>query len=138
MKDYRSKLSKIIALFENEIKSLGQEGLNVMMLEGLSVDDFKGKGRGPATVFQKMKDLNCDFSNTILGAAQDPSAWITSTVKEPQKTKLLGVAENKLMPKLQQAIRLIEDQKRNYVTAKLIISQLYTLGILADLCKSVR
>lgn len=138
LKDYRDKLSKIIALFENKLKSLGQEGLNLMMIEGLSVDDFKGKGRGPATAFQKMKDLNCDFSNTILAAAEDTSAWVTSTVKEPQKSKLLLIAENKLMPKLQEAIHLTETQKRNYVTAKLIASQLYTLGILADLRKSVR
>jgi ATP-dependent exoDNAse (exonuclease V) beta subunit len=138
LKDYRGKLSKIIVLFESKMKSLGQEGLNLMMLEGLSVDDFKGKGRGPATAFQKMKELNSDFSNTILAAAEDPSAWVTSTVKEPQKSKLLLIAEIKLMPKLQEAIRLIENQKRNYVTAKLINSQLYTLGILADLRKSVR
>lgn len=138
LKDYRGKLSQIIGLFENKMKSLGQEGLNVMMLEGLSVDDFKGKGRGPATAFQKMKDLNSDFSNTILAAAEDPSAWVTSTVKEPQKSKILLIAENKLMPKLQEAIRLIENKKRSYVTAKLIINQLYTLGILADLRKSVR
>lgn len=138
LKDYRSKLSKIIVLFEHKMKSLGQEGLNVMMAEGLSVDDFKGKGRGPATAFQKMKDLNSDFSDTILAAAQDSSAWVTSTVKEPQKSKLLFIAETKLMPKLQEAIRLIENQKRNYATSKLIINQLYTLGILADLRKSVR
>lgn len=138
LKDYRGKLSKIIVLFENKIKSLGQEGLNVMLIEGLSVDDFKGKGRGPATAFQKMKDLNSDFSTTILAAAEDPSAWVTSTVKEPQKSKLLFIAENKLMPKLQEAIRLIENQKRNYITAKLIINQIYTLGILANLRKSVR
>ncbi|MEI8114497.1 MAG: UvrD-helicase domain-containing protein, partial [Bacteroidia bacterium] len=138
LREYREKLTKIIVQYENKLKSLGQEGLNVMALEGLSVDDFKGKGRGVATVFQKMKDLNTDFSNTILEAANDPSAWVTATVKEPLKSKITVIAETKLMPKLQEAILLIETQKRNYITARLIVNQLYTLGILVDLRKTVK
>jgi ATP-dependent exoDNAse (exonuclease V) beta subunit len=138
LREYRDKLNQIIAQYENKLKALGKEGLNVMALEGLTVDDFKGKGRGVASVFQKMKDLKTDFSNTILEAANDSSAWVTATVKEPLKSKITGVAENKLMPKLQEAIRLIETQKRNYNTAKLIVNQLYTLGILIDLRKSVK
>jgi ATP-dependent exoDNAse (exonuclease V) beta subunit len=138
LRDYRSKLSKIIVLYETKLKTLGQEGLNVMAMEGVSVEDFKGKGRGVATVFQKLKDLNTELSNTIMAAADDSSAWVTATTKEPQKSKLLAVAENKLMPKLQEAVRLIETEKRKYITAKLIIGQLYTLGILVDLRKSVK
>jgi len=138
LREYREKLTKIIGQYENKLKSLGQEGMNVMALEGLSVDDFKGKGRGVATVFQKMKDLKTDFSNTILEAANDPSAWVTATVKEPLKSKITVVSETKLMPKLQEAILLIETQKRNYNTARLIVNQLYTLGILVDLRKTVK
>ena len=136
--EYRGKLNKIIVSFEQRLKSLGQEGLNVMALEGLTVDDFKGKGRGPATVFQKMKDLKTDFSNTVLEAANEPSVWVTASVKEPQKIKLATFAESKLMPKLQEAIRLIDSDKRQYITAKLIVNQLYTLGILVDLRKVVK
>jgi len=138
LREYREKLTKIIAQYENKLKSLGQEGINLMALEGLTVDDFKGKGRGVATVFQKMKDLKTDFSKTILDAANDSSAWVTATVKEPLKSKLTAMAENKLMPKVQEAIRLIQTQKRSYNTAKLIVNQLYTLGILVDLRKSVK
>lgn len=138
LKDYRGKLSKIIVLYENKLKSLGQEGLNILAMEGLSADDFKGKGRGPAASFQKLKDLNFEPSNTVLQAAGDASAWVTATVKEPVKSQLLAVAETKLMPKLQDAIRLIETEKRKYITAKLIVNQLYTLGILVDLRKSVK
>ena len=138
LKNYRAKLSKMIALYETQMKALGQEGLNVMAAEGLSVDDFKGKGRGPATVFQKLKELKADFSNTVLAAAEDSSAWVAASVKEPWKSQMTAVAENKLMPKLRQAVRLVETESRNYVTAKLIVSQLYTLGILVDLRKAVK
>ena len=138
LKDYRAKLSKIIVLYENKMKSLGQEGLNILAMEGLSAEDFKGKGRGPAASFQKLKDLNFEPSNTVLQAAGDASAWVTATVKEPTKSQLLAVAETRLMPKLQEAIRLIETEKRKYITAKLIVNQLYTLGILVDLRKSVK
>ena len=138
LKDYRGKLSKIIVLYETKIKTLGQEGLNILATEGLSTDDFKGKGSGPAASFQKMKDFKFEPSNTVLKAAADTSGWVTATVKEPMKSQLLAVAEAKLMPKLQEAIRLIETEKRKYITAKLIVNQLYTLGILVDLRKSVK
>ena len=138
LKDYRGKLSKIIVLYENRIKSIGQEGLNILAMEGLSTDDFKGKGSGPAASFQKMKDFKFEPSNTVLRAATDVSGWVTATVKEPMKSQLLTVAESKLMPKLQEAVRLIETEKRKYITAKLIVNQLYTLGIFVDLRKSVK
>jgi len=138
LKDYRGKLSKIIVLYETRIKTLGQEGLNILAMEGLSTDDFKGKGSGPAASFQKMKDFKFEPSNTVLRAATDVSGWVTATVKEPVKSQLLAVAETKLIPKLQEAVRLIETEKRKYITAKLIVNQLYTLGILVDLRKSVK
>jgi len=138
LKDYRGKLSKIIVLYETRIKTLGQEGLNILAMEGLSTDDFKGKGSGPAASFLKMKDFKFEPSNTVLRAATDALGWVTATVKEPIKSQLLAVAETKLMPKLQEAVRLIETEKRKYITAKLIVNQLYTLGILVDLRKSVK
>jgi ATP-dependent exoDNAse (exonuclease V) beta subunit len=138
LKNYRGKLNQIIVQYENKLKSLGQEGLNLLMLEGVSVDDFKMKGRGPAAGFQKMKDLTFTLNKTTIESTTELSAWVTASTKEPQKSKLEGVAEQKLMPKMQEAVRLVESQSRNYITAKLIVSQLYTLGILVDLRKSVK
>jgi ATP-dependent exoDNAse (exonuclease V) beta subunit len=138
LRDYQKKLGQIINRFESSLKSLGQEGLNVIAGEGLTADDFKGKGRGPVSAFLKMKNVDTGFSNTILAAANDSSAWVTASVKEPHKSKILSVAEHKLMPKLQQAIRLIESDNRNYITAKLVVNQLYTLGILVDLRQFVK
>ena len=138
LKEYRGKLSKIIALYENKMKSLGKDGLNFLAEEGLSADDFKSKGSGPAGSFQKMKDFNFEPSATVLRAATDVLGWVTASVKEPLKSRLSAVAELKLMPKLQEAICLIETEKRKYTTAKLVVTQLYTLGILVDLRKSVK
>ncbi len=138
LREYRGKLSKIIVLYENTLKSLGQEGLNLMALEGLSVDDFKSKGRGPAASFQKMKDLSFSLNKTSVEAACELSASVTASTKEPQKSRLEGFAENKLMLKMQAAVKLVESQSQHYISAKLIISQLYTLGILVDLRKVVK
>lgn len=138
LREYRGKLSKIIALYENRLKSLGQEGLNLLAMEGLSADDFKMKGRGPAAGFQKMKDLTFTLNKTTIEATTEVSAWVTASVKEPLKSKLESVAQEKLMPKMQEAVRLLETQTRSYITAKLIVNQLYTLGILVDLRKAVK
>lgn len=138
LREYHGKLSKIIVLYENKLKSLGQEGLNILAMEGLSADDFKSKASGPAGGFQKMKDLKFELNITTMRSVGDPSAWVTTSVKEPLKSRLTAVAEQKLMPKMQEAVRLVETEKRKYTSAKLIISQLYTLGILVDLRKAVK
>ena len=138
LREYREKLTKIIVQYENKLKSLGQEGVNVLANEGLLVDDFKSKGSGPAAGFQKMKDLTFVLNVTTLKSTTEISSWVTATVKEPQKSLLISVAESKLMPKMQEAVSLVETQSRKYITARLIVNQLYTLGILVDLRKTVK
>jgi ATP-dependent helicase/nuclease subunit A len=136
--DYRGKLNKIIVQYENKLKSLGQEGLNILAMENLSHDDFKSKGSGPAAGFKKMKELTFTLNITTIRSTTELSAWVTASTKEPQKSRLEGIAEQKLMPKMQEAVRLVESQSRNYITARLITSQLYTLGILVNLRKAVK
>jgi len=138
LKEYRAKLYKIIAQYENKLKTLGQEGLNLMAMENLSHDDFKSKGSGPAAGFRKMKELTFTLNITTIRSTTEISAWVTATTKEPQKSLLQGFAEQKLMPKMVEAVHHVESQQRIYNTARLIISQLYTLGILVDLRKAVK
>ncbi|MBV5314418.1 MAG: UvrD-helicase domain-containing protein [Prolixibacteraceae bacterium] len=138
LRGYRENLSKIISQYENKLKSLGQEGLNILAMQSLSADDFKSKGSGPAGGFQKMKDLKFVLNITTIKSTTELSAWVTASVKEPQKSLLNEVAESKLMPKMQEAVQLVQMQSRSYITAKLIVNQLYTLGILVDLRKAVK
>ena len=92
IQEYRGKLSKSIVLYENKLKSLGQEGLNILAMEDLTADDFKSKSSGPAGGFQKMKDLKFELNITTLKSVNDPSAWVTASVKEPQKSRLTAIA----------------------------------------------
>lgn len=138
LRQYREKLGKIIYQYENTLKTLGTEGINLMMLENLTVDDFKSKDRGPAAGFRKMKDLTFSLNVTTLKSTTDLSAWVTASTKEPLKSRLENIVAEKLMPRMAQAVQLVQSQTRNYTTARLISSQLYTLGILVDLRKSVK
>jgi ATP-dependent exoDNAse (exonuclease V) beta subunit len=138
LKEYRSKLYKIIAQYESRLKTLGQEGMNLMALENLTHDDFKSKGSGPAAGFRKMRELNFTLNITTLKSTTELSSWVTASIKEPHKSMLEGFAREKLMPRMVEAVNLVESQSRNYITARLIISQLYTLGILVDLRKAVK
>lgn len=137
IQDYRKKLGKLIAHYEIRLRTIGQDGLNILHQEKLTVDDFKGKNKGPASAFGKLAELKFALNPTMQKALEDPSNWVTASVKEPLKTRLLEIAEKKLMPGLQQAIEFIEKEERKYITAKLIVNQLYTLGILVDLRKWV-
>lgn len=138
LRQYREKLGKIIYQYDNKLKTLGTEGLNLMMLEDLTVDDFKSKGSGPAAAFRKMKEGTFTPNATAIKATTELSAWVTASTKEPLKSRLESFAVEKLMPRMQEAVQLVQSQSRNYITARLISSQLYTLGILVDLRKAVK
>lgn len=138
LRQYREKLNKIVYQYDNKLKTLGTEALNLMMLEDLTIDDFKSKGSGPASGFRKMKEGTFTPNATAIKSTTELSAWVTASTKEPMKSRLESFAAEKLMPRMQEAVQLVLSQSRNYITAKLISSQLYTLGILVDLRKSVK
>lgn len=132
IKEYRAGLRQLIVQFDEKMKELGKRGQALMEQAGLSVDDFKYKKNGAANCFNKL--LNFDYAPVarVRKAAEDVEALYDK--KAPEPVRQLAVHLHELM---QQYLRFYDQHLFAYNTAKLIVSQLYTLGILVDLQEMV-
>ncbi len=133
IRNYRRDLQQIIIQYDDKLKQIGKNGLSAMESAGLSAADFKYGANGAANSFSKM--LKADFTpgTRVLQAVEDPSNLCKkndpATVQDAAHSLHLLLAE---------ALNLYQRDNKNYTTAKLIVNQLYTLGILVDLQEMVR
>ncbi len=133
--NYKKELNSLVYQFESTLKKIGRAGLQAMQQHGVLVDDFKYKKSGASTSFQRLADFNIDTwpGKRVVEAADDPEVWTTQTSKVNVKEAAVV-----LQPLLHEAVTFYFKKLHEYNSAKLITSQLYTLGILVDLQAMVR
>ncbi|MBN2611940.1 MAG: UvrD-helicase domain-containing protein [Bacteroidales bacterium] len=133
---FKGRLFKITASFESAVIEYGRQALGIFDDHNLSVDDFYQKYRGPAGFFQKMAAGNVpDINSYVTEVLQNPDKWFKSN--HPQKSFIQGVVENSLHPLLQKVVDFMDEQSKQYHTARTLIRNFYTLGILTDITASV-
>ncbi len=133
IRSYRADLQQIIFQFENRLKQIGQDGLRVIGEAGLTVADFKFGATSAASSFNKMLKAEFTTGSRVLAAVDD----ISALCKKPASKELEATAL-KIQPLLAEAVGFYQKKIREYHTARLIVDQLYTLGILVDLQEMVR
>lgn len=136
-KKYLAELTKIVRSFEKTMADIGNKGLHMMQQNSVSVSDFFQKGSGPAAHFKKIT-LNKEYSpnSYVKKVIEDPEKWVSKSVSN--RSELLNIAVNHLQPLLIEAVEMYDSSYFYYNTAKTLISQFYTLGILTDLQKHIQ
>ncbi len=133
IRDYRSQLQQIIFQFESKLKQIGQDGINIIEGAGFTVSDFKYGNSGAANSFYKMIKGDLTVGKRLQSAVEDASTLYSS----PDKKGIEPIA-HKIHPLLVEGVNFYKNGLSKYNTAKLIVNQLYTLGILVDLQDMVR
>ncbi len=133
IRSYRADLQRMIVLFEEKLKKTGREGLRIIGEAGLAPTDFKHGKTSAACSFNRMLKAELTIGPRLLGAVAD----LSGLVKRPASPELESTA-SKIQPLLAEAVDFYRKNIKDYNTAKLIVSQLYTLGILVDLQEMVR
>ncbi|MDD4189694.1 MAG: UvrD-helicase domain-containing protein [Mangrovibacterium sp.] len=133
IRSYRVELQQIVVQFENRLKQIGREGLRILEEASLTVSDFKYGAGGAVNSFTKMVKGELAIGARLLAGSEDAS----TLYKTPAK-KETAAAALKIQPLLAEAVNFYQGKIREYHTAKLIVDQLYTLGILVDLQEMVR
>ena len=130
--DYKAELYALHQQTETTYKDFGLKAMAILESQGLDVDDFSSKGRGPAGFLVKLATgLFREPTITAVNAASSLEKWYTAN--SPCKVKIIEVAGNELMPLMQQVIEYYNEHHRQYFTATVILKNLFTLGILTDL-----
>lgn len=133
IRSYRADLQKIIYQFEHRLKQIGKEGLKMIEQAGLTVSDFKYGTTGAANSFNKMLKGELTLGTRLFAAVEDISTFYRTPVKKEVEAVAL-----KIQPLLAEAVNFYQKKIGEYHTARLIVGQLYTLGILVDLQEMIR
>ncbi|MCW1734382.1 UvrD-helicase domain-containing protein [Anaerorudis cellulosivorans] len=130
---YRLKLIKIVRAFENELKAIGERGVNLMSRSGLHHSDFKGGKNSPFLHFVKWANGEVkEPTATFINLADNPENWTTKNTSAEKKSRIEAAYIEGLNACVREAVHLFENSIF-YFSAKTILTYYYTLGILNDI-----
>ena len=136
-KKYLAELNKIVRSFEKTMADIGNTGMDLMQKYSVSASDFFHKGSGPAAHFEKIASKKNYLPNSyVYKVIEEPEKWVSKSASN--RSELLNIAVNDLHPLLIDAVEMYESSYLNYNTAKILINQFYTLGILTDLQRHIQ
>ncbi|MDR2816895.1 MAG: UvrD-helicase domain-containing protein [Proteiniphilum sp.] len=132
---YKQTLIRIVQRYENEVRSVGVKALSVMRQHGLSYDDFKHKRNSGFLLFSKLAGGSVEKpSARLIALADNIDLWYSDKENEiPIRSAYAGG----LNDCVKQIIRLSAND-REYQTAKHLLRNFYTLGILNDVKQRLR
>ena len=140
-----------LKLYRDVLREMGTEALEQMKgfydqfegeLEGhaLTPEDLKGGARGIGSYFRKLRDgklTDKDVLNaTLQNSLADARNWATKT--SPRKDEIIRLAENSLLPLLQDAERLRPQKNRTLNSCRLSLQHLNKLQLLNHIDEEVR
>lgn len=129
---YQDSLVSIIREFEVKVRQFGQKGIATIQNNGLCVDDFYQKKRGPAGYLQKLCELKSIEPGTyVLNALDHSDNWCNK--KHPRRSLIVELSETELMPLLHEAIAYITPNLRKYNTATEVMKSLFRTGLVRDI-----
>ncbi|SFT04600.1 ATP-dependent exoDNAse (exonuclease V) beta subunit (contains helicase and exonuclease domains) [Porphyromonadaceae bacterium NLAE-zl-C104] len=132
---YKQMLMRIVKSYENEVKSIGVKALSIMQQYGLSYDDFKHKRNSGFLLFTKLAGGNVEKPSTrLIALADNIDLWYSGKEKENAIRSAYSDGLNECVKQ----IIYLSDNDREYQTAKHLLRNFYTLGILNDIKQRLR
>ena len=137
MKSYLSDMHSVKAGFENRMGQIGSDALAFMQERGLSVSDFSYGAAGVAGYFEKISaKKQYEPGKRVLAAVDNSDAWFSRS--SPVKDEIASAVGERLNRMLADAVDEYNSGYPGYISAGLIISNFYTLGILNDITRQTR
>jgi ATP-dependent exoDNAse (exonuclease V) beta subunit len=131
--DYQNILFAIIRSTETEAKQIGESALSILNRHNLQPSDFKGQTRSPLFFFERLaKGEMKEPSDTFKNLADNVEACYKPKTNPEIISAIETVFHNGLNDCILHTIHFF-DNLTAYHTAKEIIRNYYTLGILTDI-----
>lgn len=125
----QQRLRNIKQAYETRLKEIGTAAQMAAAEHGLRLDeDFMYRATAGTTFFLKLAAGQADDPGTrFMQGLENPEAWVKKD--DPRRDLLLQMAKDILQPLALQWQQLRETEYRNYMTASLVLENLYLLGI---------
>ncbi|MFN7599950.1 MAG: UvrD-helicase domain-containing protein, partial [Bacteroidota bacterium] len=133
-KSFRKKLNDSIYPFEKHVEQKVDQFLSEFKEKGLTHDDFKNKSRG--SVFSYINKLKKEIelpSAFVRGALEEVEEW--PQAKSPHHSLIIQTARARWQPQLSALVEYMEQNFRSYQSAKAVVKNLYSFGLLADIIR---
>jgi len=136
---YNQELRVVLENYEHKLKEIGKQGLVLIASEGLSIENFKYGKSSFATHFNKLVNGNFDLPGSrTLEACDNLDAWSKATDKPELKNRIEAVYTSGLNNLLVSSIELMKTEGVFANTAKAILANLFSFGLLTDIALKVQ
>ncbi|MFA6751188.1 MAG: UvrD-helicase domain-containing protein [Fermentimonas sp.] len=138
LSEYKKILIRIIKDYENELRKVGVIGVSIINDNSLEPSDFRGGSRSQFFKFVNIaKGEIPDMTKTFVEFPDNLEGWYTKKTAADIIIKI----ENAYKAGLNDCVKRVIDMYKNntqYLTAKCILQNYYTLGILNDIKNRLR
>ncbi|MGD2036214.1 MAG: UvrD-helicase domain-containing protein, partial [Bacteroidales bacterium] len=134
--DFRTALYKSINFTESELAGFAAAGIATIDSNGLEDADFYHKSTGIGPYLRKLQNKTIERPNSyVRKILEGPEFWPAGD--SPNKDMVIRIAQEQLLPILNDIVAFLDKYYRHYLTCKVILRNLHTLGILSDLSDKV-
>jgi ATP-dependent helicase/nuclease subunit A len=126
-----------IKTFEGKVSASANELLSEFHKNGLTVSDFKYGNSRSIYAYTKLVTHTIELPGSRIGGLmKGASEWPSNSTA--QKQLIVSQADKNWLPKLASIIELIEESHKKYISAQLVVSNLYSFGLLSDISSTVK
>ena len=137
LQNYKNLLNEIRSKKQEELKEIGQKGLNIIRQHGLEPTDFAFANSSPMRSFSEWeKGVFKTPTPRFVGLADNIDKWSAKKTEANIKELIQNTYNNGLNNTVKEALSFFENLT-DYYTAVEILHNFYTLGILTDLAKEI-
>ncbi len=134
LRDYKSKIQNIRNNVLDELKDTGNKFMDTCAKHGYCVDNFKNKGKGIYSFFNKLTKGTLDINKTAMKCAESTKEW----TKEESDATLLNLIQDEFLPMLKALIEKEEEYTIKLNTSTAILNHINHLMLLNVINSKVR
>ena len=138
LNDYKKELRKIKTDFEQKIKEKASEALQIIAINGLTTESFKGGTRSAMKTLEKLQKGDFKASNSFFTFVEDVSCCYTKTTPQATIANIETAYFNGLRQCLLYLVNLLTQDIVQYNSAGIVLKHLNTLGVLSDLAVQIK
>jgi ATP-dependent helicase/nuclease subunit A len=132
---YIGRLRNLRISFEKELKDAGAKAMELYSRFGLTDDMFYRKSQGVPGFIRLLQSGNTSGPNSYVRELEkSPPRWSTATPSVQVREALDAGLEEVIL----NVIRYWDDSVKDYLTARVILSNIYSLGIMSDILSKIR
>ncbi len=136
---YNQQLRKVLDDYEKKMIAIGRQGVALIAAHGLTTDQFKFGKNSFANHFNKLAAGNFSLPGSrTLDACDNRDSWYKPTDSPDLKNRITAVYEGGLNEMLVETIELMKTDGVLANTARAILDNLFSFGLLTDIALKVQ